>query len=222
MATDTQSQRWSSRYGLSIFSYVAIGIVGLTGCRMLLGDASAMFDAIEAGDFTTYAIATGHETITRSSLMYWLTGNDHWTSLWVSTNHDIWLAVMSVVANLWMAWEYWQYASNCVIALDGMPDGLTRIHAMQLRRVFIQCAFIHLGIGVLTWWLPAYWLLVALVGVNARQTRYLNKTKLQMLHVQACIQECEIAGSPQPAESPQAAVQGRLDQARNLLIQRVA
>lgn len=219
MTTDMQ-QRTASQYRLPLFGYIVMSVVCLTACRILLGDTMAMLNLAMTGHAAHANAPT--EAITRTSPLYWITGNGAWVSRWECTNHDLWLAVVSIAANLWMGWEYWRYANSCTAAVYQLQDSIAKTHSLQLRRVFIQCVLIHAVLGVLFWWLPSYWILAALTLVNAKQARRLNATKIQVLrsqeaiHTETCDREIL-----QALNNPQIAAQDRLDYARNLLMRRV-
>lgn len=183
----------------------------------------AMFTVINSTTATTAAATT---TIidgdTRLSPLYWLSGNGGWRTLWECTGHDTWLAVAATISNLWLCWEYCKYAHNCNKACMILPDGALRRHTVQLRKVFLQGAALHVGVWIMLWWLSAYWVLVVMLILHARQTRQLNKIKLQLLHTQEMTYAAEVyAGVITPVSSTQPAVHDRLDQARDQLMQRV-
>lgn len=221
MATDTQ-QYVESQYRLPLFGYITTCAILLIACRIFMGDATAVLN-LEVQHSTAQDLQpTPADPPQRTSPIYWITGEGGWAPKWEYTNHDIWLAVVSILANLWMGWEYYRYASACGAMCYRMSDGIEKTHMLQLRRVFLQCVVIHAGMGVLLWWLPAYWLLTVLVVINAKQTRRLNTTKIQMLRA---ISQGSVAEGRHPAITPectrQLATHNRLDQARDTLMQRV-
>ncbi len=217
MSTEIQ-HRAASQYNLPLFGYVLTCVMLLTACRTVMGDAMAVVHAVTQHDLQLHSM----EPITRTSPLYWLHGDGAWASKWDCTGHDLWLAVTVILANLWMSWECWRYSRSCGAAFYQLQDSMARTHVLQLRRVFIQCMFVHFGTGVLAWWLPAYWALAGLVIMSAWQTRRLNTTKIQILHAQELANTAASAAAVLATiDNQQLAVHDRLDQARDLLMQRV-
>lgn len=221
MATDTQRYA-TAQYRLPLFGYITTCGILLIACRIFMGDAAAVLNLAVQRNVHQYAQASPPETLHRSSPIYWITGEGVWGTKWEYTQHDSWLAIASILANLWMGWEYYRYAASCGVMSYQLPPGLQRTHMLQLRRVFLQCVIIHAGMSVVLWWLPAYWLLTAMIAINAMQTRRLNSTKMQILCLDAAtsVASAETVAAT-TAITQQTAVHSRLDQARDILMQRV-
>lgn len=205
------------QYRQLAFMYAAAYIVLFAGiCFGVVGRAP------HATQLHAVLVATPTNEINRTDLMYWITGNGAWSARWEGTSKDTWLAVASIVATLWMVCEYWRYAHNCDQAFDQLQTSNAKTHVLRLRRVFMQSMLIHTCTGILVWWVPTFWVIVVLTGINARQTRRLNTTKIQVLHAQELANAATVtAATLRVLDNPQVDVHERLDQVKILLMQRV-
>lgn len=107
-------------------------------------------------------------------MQYLLYGGGAWASRWQCTNHDVALAVVSIIGCLWMLFGCGRYVWA---ARNRGPRELSE-HNRQLRWVFIQMAAINAVTMLLVWVWPAYYVAAALCWLNAYQIGKLTRAKL--------------------------------------------
>jgi hypothetical protein len=129
-----------------------------------------------------------HATIDRWSIAYWLSGNGSWSTRWECASADAVLCVSQLLVTLWVAWEYYRYATLCTVEDDVAGCRETKTHMECLRKVFLQCLAIHVAMAALTWITTPYFIIVGITAWNALTTRRLVAAKLSMQRVQA---QCE-------------------------------
>lgn len=219
--TTAAKQQVRQQYTQLFFVYVLVYIVLVIGLALgVIGGMPPRSSQLQG--MHAHLVAATEFDISRNDPAYWVTGNGHWVSRWEGTSHDMWLLVSSIAVSLWLLIEYAQYHRSCGEVFHALHTSVAKTHILRLRRVFMQCMLIHMVTGILVWLVPVFWLIVVLTGLIAWQIRKLNSTKIQIRHAREITftDETTIAAL-RVLNNNQLDAQARLDQARDLLIQRV-
>lgn len=117
-------------------------------------------------------------------MLYWLHGDGQWMTRWHCTNHDFMLAAFSIGSTSIMFLMYCMYAFRNQQALKFVKESNFRTHSRQLRNVFVMCGLIHVCNSVGAWFIPLYWVIVALTIANVIQCHGLLASKKEILAIQ--------------------------------------
>mgnify|MGYP001608496573 CR=1 FL=1 len=119
------------------------------------------------------------------SLKYLIDGDGHWMNRWCCTNHDIYLLGFTILACLWMNYEYIRYGINTNKYIKFVEDPILKSHLETLKSILIQCSIIHFVSFIVCWFWTPYYLICVLLLCNSYTTRKLNSQRTQILLLEA-------------------------------------
>lgn len=219
--TPVSLQQVRKQYTQLFFVYALVYIVLVIGLALgVIGGMPPRSPQLQGTP--AHLVVAAESDIDRDDPAYWITGGGHWVSRWEGTSHDMWLLVASIAVSLWLLIEYAQYHRSCGEVFHALHTSMAKLHILRLRRVFMQCMLIHMVTGIIVWLVPVFWLIVVLTGLIAWQIRKLNSAKIQIRHAREISFTDETTTAVlRVLTNNQLDAQARLDQTRDLLIQRV-